>query len=253
MICVEAVSLRLGEAIVLDHVSLTVQKGGITALIGPNGAGKSTLFSLVARLVPLQQGSISIDGLPVSTTSSRQLAKIVAILRQEPTIASRLTVRELVSFGRFPHSRGHLTASDHDAIAESLRLFELQELSERFLETLSGGQRQRALVAMTFCQETDYLLLDEPLNNLDMYHARELMRSLRRIADDKGRTIVIVVHDINHAGTYADRLIGMKQGRIIADGAPHEIITTKALRQIFGYDIPVQMIDEKPVALHFRS
>ncbi|TJV36882.1 MAG: ATP-binding cassette domain-containing protein, partial [Mesorhizobium sp.] len=188
---------------ILDNVSLTVPKGGVTALVGPNGAGKSSLLSLIARLRPLQSGRITVDGLPVDTTPSRQLATIMAILRQDPGVASRLRVAELVGFGRFPHNRGRLTAKDREIIAASLEQFELSDLALRFIDTLSGGQRQRALVAMTFCQGTDYILLDEPLNNLDMFHARNLMRTLRRIADEHGKTVLIVLHDINHAASYA--------------------------------------------------
>lgn len=252
MIHIENVSLRHGTTPVLDDVSLSIPRHGVTALVGPNGAGKSTLLSLIARLCPLQSGSISIDGHPVNTTPSRDLARIVAILRQDSIPATRLRVRELVGFGRFPHSRGRLTDEDQAIIEQSLRRFDLLDLADRFIETLSGGQRQRALVAMTFAQETDYLLLDEPLNNLDMYFARELMQHLRRLADEARKTIVIVLHDINHAATHADRIVALKNGRIVTNGPPAEVLTPPALREIFGYDMRVETIDGSPVVLHFR-
>lgn len=252
MIEIDGVSLAYDGTNILSDISVTIPKGGVTALIGPNGAGKSSLLALIARLQPLQSGTITTDGLPVASTPGKVLAKKMAILRQDNHLGSRLTVRELVGFGRFPHSRGHLTAEDRKVIDEALMLFDLADLSGRFLETLSGGQRQRALVAMAYCQDTDYLLLDEPLNNLDMYFARDLMRSLRRIADERGKTIVIVLHDINYAGSFADRILAMRNGRIAADGRPDELITTDMLNTIYGFDIPVTTIDGRPVALPFR-
>ncbi|SFB31644.1 iron complex transport system ATP-binding protein [Rhizobium sp. NFR07] len=252
MIEINGVSLAYDVTNILSDISVTIPKGGVTALIGPNGAGKSSLLALVARLQPLQSGAITMDGLSVASTPGKVLAKKMAILRQDNHLGSRLTVRELVGFGRFPHSRGHLTAEDRKVVDEALMLFDLDDLSGRFLETLSGGQRQRALVAMAYCQDTDYLLLDEPLNNLDMYFARDLMRSLRRIADERGKTIVIVLHDINYAGTFADRILAMRNGRIVADGRPDELITTDMLNTIYGFEIPVTTIDGRPVALPFR-
>ncbi|MDP9836546.1 iron complex transport system ATP-binding protein [Neorhizobium huautlense] len=253
MIRIEQVSLQYGAAEILKNVSLTIPKGGVTALIGPNGAGKSSLLSLISRLQSLQAGSITIDDLPVDTTPSREMAKKIAILRQDNQVGSRLTVKELVGFGRFPHNRGHVTQADADMVGEALKLFDLTDLAGRFLETLSGGQRQRALVAMAFCQDTDYLLLDEPLNNLDMYFSRELMRLLRWIADERGKTIVTVLHDINYGGGFSDRIIAMKHGQVVADGPPRELVTTETLRLIYGFDIPVTLIDGQPVALPFTK
>ena len=252
MIRIDNVSLTIGRAQILKSVSLEIPKGGITALVGPNGAGKSSLLSLMARLLPLKTGAISIDGLPIDRTNSRVLARVVAILRQDTATASRLRVRELVSFGRFPHHRGRLTAEDDALIDAALARFDLADLADRFIDTLSGGQRQRAMVAMTFCQGTDYLLLDEPLNNLDMYYARELMRSLRRIADENGRTIVIVIHDINQAAAYADRIVAMKAGQVVAAGPPRDVLTPDTLEAVFGYAMPVHEISGLQVALHFH-
>ncbi|MCR6497887.1 ATP-binding cassette domain-containing protein [Shinella sp. CPCC 101442] len=250
MIRIENVSFKHRATPILSDISLDIPKGGVVALIGPNGAGKSTLLSLVARLQPLQAGVISVDGLPVDTTPSRDLAKVLAILRQDTTIASRLRVRELVGFGRFPHGRGRLTQEDDAIVDAAVAQFDLTDLSDRFIETLSGGQRQRALVAMAFAQDTDYLLLDEPLNNLDMYYARALMRSLRSVADANGKTVVIVLHDINQASAHADRIVAMKSGRIIADGTPGEILTPDMLDTVFGFRMRVETIEGKPFALH---
>lgn len=250
MIRINNVSFKHRATPILHDVSLDIAKGGVVALIGPNGAGKSTLLSLVARLQALQTGTISVDGLPVDTTPGRDLAKVLAILRQDTTVASRLRVRELVGFGRFPHGRGRLTDEDHAIVDAAIAQFDLTDLGDRFIETLSGGQRQRALVAMAFAQGTDYLLLDEPLNNLDMYYARALMRSLRSVADAGGKTVVIVLHDINQASAHADRIVAMKDGRIVADGTPADILTPDRLEAVFGFRMRVETIEGKPFALH---
>lgn len=250
MIRIENVSFKHRTTPILHDVSLTIPKGGVVALIGPNGAGKSTLLSLVARLEPLQAGAIAIDSLPVDTTPGRDLARVIAILRQDTTVASRLRVRELVGFGRFPHGRGRLTEVDDMIIDGAIAQFDLADLADRFIDTLSGGQRQRALVAMAFAQGTDYLLLDEPLNNLDMYYARELMRSLRSVADENGKTVVIVLHDINQASAHADRIVAMRGGRIVADGTPADIFTPDTLEAIFGFRMRVETIEGKPFVLH---
>lgn len=252
MIRIENVSLGHHGTEILRDITLTLPKGGVTALIGPNGAGKSSLLSLVARLRPLQSGRITVDDLPVDTTPGRRLATILAILRQDGIVASRLRVRELVGFGRFPHHRGRLDAEDERLIDAALEQFDLTQMAGRFLDTLSGGERQRALVAMTFCQGTDYLLLDEPLNNLDMFHARRLMRSLRAIADEKGRTVIIVLHDVNHAAAYADRIVAMKDGTIVASGAPGDILTPDHLERVFGYRMRIELFDGTPLVLHHR-
>jgi iron complex transport system ATP-binding protein len=250
MIEIEKVSLTHRGTAILRDISVTLPKGGLTALIGPNGAGKSSLLSLIARLQPLQGGRIDVDGLPVDRTPSERLAKSLAIMRQDTGLASRLRVRELVGFGRFPHSRGRLTAEDHRQIAAALEQFDLTALADRDLDTLSGGQRQRAFVAMAFCQGTDYLLLDEPLNNLDMMYARQMMRHLRGIVDGQGRTVLIVLHDINYAAVYADRIVAMKDGRIIADGPPGEVLTADRLEAMFGYRMQVQKIGERLFVQH---
>jgi iron complex transport system ATP-binding protein len=249
MIQIENVSLSYRDAPILSDINLTLCKGGITALVGPNGAGKSTLLSLIARLQPLQTGRILIDGLPVDSTASRTLAQRLAILRQGGAVASRLTVRELIGFGRFPHHQGRPDAGDLVSVEEALEQFDLQALAGRFIDTLSGGQRQRAMVAMTFCQGTDYLLLDEPLNNLDMFHARHLMRSLRAITDERQRTAIIVLHDINQAATYADRIVAMRDGSVIADGAPAAVLTEDNLESVFGYRMQIRQIDGRPLVL----
>lgn len=251
MIELSGVTKRYGPNTVVDGVSLTIPGGGVTALVGPNGAGKSTLLSMIGRLLPLDAGEIRVDGLDVSRTDGNLLAKKLSILRQENRVSVRLTVKELVEFGRFPYARGRLTAADRRHVEQAIAFLELGEFAERAVDRLSGGQRQRAFIAMVLCQDTDYVLLDEPLNNLDMRHASQTMGVIRRLATELDKTILIVLHDVNFASYHADRVVAMKNGAIVADGAPGEIITGPALAAIFDLDVPVHAYAGRPVAAYF--
>jgi len=237
---------------VVDDVSFHIPPGGVVSLIGPNGAGKSTLLSMMSRLLTMDSGQVLIDGLDVSRTDSPTLARRLAVLRQENHFVSRLTVRDLVSFGRYPHSRGRLGADDLAKVQEALEFLDLSDLSDRFLDQLSGGQRQRAYVAMVLCQDTDYLFLDEPLNNLDMRHAVAMMRLIRRIADEFRRTVVLVIHDINFASAYSDRILAMKDGRLVHDGPPDHIMTPGVLEDIFDIPVHVEQVHGQAVGVYYR-
>jgi iron complex transport system ATP-binding protein len=233
MIEVSNLSYQIGSAKILNGIDLHIPKGGVTALIGPNGAGKSTLLSLIARLTPLQEGRIMVDELTVGSCANDVLARKLAILPQATDTAPLLTVRELVGFGRYPYNKGRPCPDDTARVEQAIETFGLTGLASRRLDTLSGGQRQRAQVAMTFAQDTDYILLDEPLNNLDIAASRSLMGVLRNLAQEFGRTVVIVLHDMNYAAAYADQIVAMKDGKIAAFGAPNEIITDALLRDVF--------------------
>ncbi len=195
--------------------------------------------------------SVSIAGLDVTSTPSKDLAKSMAILRQENHITMRLRVRDLVGFGRFPHSGGHPTALDQVHIDSAMAQLDLTELADRFLDELSGGQRQRAYIAMVLAQDTDYLLLDEPLNNLDMKHSVEMMRMIRRLADELGKTVVIVIHDINFASCYSDTILAMRDGALVHQGTPAEIMTGEVLRDIYDIDIRIEEIDGNRIGVYF--
>jgi iron complex transport system ATP-binding protein len=236
---IEHVTKSYGELRVLDDVSLRIPAGGITSIVGANGAGKSTLLSVIARLLPADAGRVRVDGLDVATTKGPVLARRLSVLRQENSMTVRLTVRELVAFGRFPHAGGRLTAQDHRLVDEAIAWFELEAFADRHLDQLSGGQRQRAYVAMVLCQGTDYVLLDEPLNNLDMRHAVQMMRMLRRMAAELGKTVVLVVHDINFASCYSDRVVAMRDGRVVAEGPTAELMDPSVLRAVFDLDVEV--------------
>ena len=241
MITLTGVTKHYSDEVSIGPVDLNIPAGGVTALVGPNGAGKSTLLTMIGRLVGLDEGNIEIAGYDVSSTKSADLAKIVSILRQENHFVTRLTVRQLVGFGRFPYSKGRITPEDEKIITRSIDFLGLTELEGRYLDELSGGQRQRAYVAMVLAQDTDYILLDEPLNNLDMRHSVQMMQHLHRAATELGRTVVIVLHDINFAGHYADRICAAKNGRIVHFGTPEEIMRDDILTEVF--DTPVEVVD----------
>lgn len=252
MIEVQNVSKSYQGKAVLEHIDVRIPRGGITSIIGPNGAGKSTLLSTVGRLLPLESGSVHINGLDIQKTSSDILAQNVSILRQENQFSARLTVDELVSFGRYPYSKGRLTQEDRRIIKESMEFSDLTALSSRFLDELSGGQRQRAYVAMVLCQNTDYVLLDEPLNNLDMKHSVQMMRQIRRAADELGKTIVLVVHDLNFAVAYSDQIVAIKQGRIAYDGPVDGLMDEEKLEGIFDTPVKVDLYKDKKFCVYYR-
>lgn len=238
---IEGVTRAYSDSVAIGPVSQVIPGCGVTALVGPNGAGKSTLLTMMGRLMGMDAGSISVGGYDVATTPSSQLAKVVSILRQENHFVTRLTVRQLVGFGRFPHSKGRLTSDDEVIISEAIDFLNLTELEGRYLDELSGGQRQRAYVAMVLAQDTEYVLLDEPLNNLDMQHSVSMMKHLRRAAQELGRTVVIVLHDINFASAYSDHICAMKDGKVVEFGTPDQIMRDEILTEVFN--TPIQVID----------
>jgi len=239
MITIQNLSKSYGPKTVLRDVSLQFPAGRLTSLIGPNGAGKTTLLMMAARLLEPSQGEVLIDGARVSDIRIGDYARRVATLRQSPDFNLRLTVEELVAFGRFPYSRGALTQGDHRVIDEAIAFLSLQPLRASYLDELSGGQRQMAFLAMTIAQQTDCLLLDEPLNNLDIKHAVQIMRALRRLCDEHGRTVILVVHDINFAASYSDHIVAMKGGSVHCAGPVAEVVTEKRLRELYGLDFEI--------------
>ncbi len=250
MIEISHLHYRIGQSPILKDISLTLPEKGMTALIGPNGAGKSTLLSFISRLEPIQEGDIRIDGRSLATIDSREMAKTLAILTQYQDIQTRLTVHELLGFGRYPYHQGKPTEADEIVIDEMLERMELTALKGRYLNTLSGGQRQRALIAMTLCQSTKYLLLDEPLNNLDMYYARELMRTLKVYVEEKKIGVTMVVHDINMAAAWADHIVALKNGSVIREGSPGEVVTVNNMKDIFNMDVDVLDHRGKPLVVN---
>lgn len=242
MIEVDRLTKRYGVATILRDVTVTIPEGGVTALVGPNGAGKSTLLSIIGRLTPADGGAIRVDGMDVTRTPSRVLARHLAILRQDNAILARISVRDLIGFGRFPHNGGVPGPEDRDRIEAAMEEMSLRPLADRFLDELSGGQRQRAFIAMTLCQDTRYLLLDEPLNSLDLQHAVAIMRRLRHIARDLGRTVLVVLHDLHFAAAFSDRIIALKAGQLVFNGPTADMMHTGILSDIYGTPIRVEEV-----------
>ncbi|AEB22544.1 MULTISPECIES: ABC transporter ATP-binding protein [Bacillus] len=251
MVEVKNVSKQYGGKVVLEKTSLSIQKGRLTSFIGPNGAGKSTLLSIMSRLIKTDSGEITVDGQEIGSCKSNDLAKKISILKQTNQINIRLTIKDLVSFGRFPYSQGKLTDEDWVHINQALSYMKLDDLKDKYLDQLSGGQCQRAFIAMIIAQDTDYIFLDEPLNNLDMKHSVEMMKLLKRLVEDFGKTVVVVIHDINFASVYSDHIVALKNGRIVKEGPAEEIIETSVLEEIYDMTIPIQEIDSQRIGVYF--
>lgn len=238
------------DKVEIGPINIEIPKAGLTSLIGPNGAGKSTTLLMIGRLLNMDQGQIRVAGLDVTKSKSEDLAKILTILRQENHFVTRLTVRQLVGFGRFPYSKGRLTKEDERMISKYIDFLQLSDLENRYLDELSGGQRQRAYVAMVLTQETEYVLLDEPLNNLDVARSVQMMEHLKHAANEFGRTILTVMHDINFAAKYSDRICAMKNGQISAFGPVEEIMSSDVLTNIFETNIEVINGPYGPIAIY---
>ena len=242
---------RYNQQLVVDSVDFEIPKGRVLSLIGPNGAGKSTVMGMISRLVAKDSGLIQFDGKDISQWKSRDLSRHLAILTQHNNIQMKLTVRELVAFGRFPWSGGRLTRQDHKIIDDAIAYMELGQLQDQFIDELSGGQRQRAYTAMVIAQDTGYVLLDEPTNNLDIYHASAMMRTVRRLCDDLGKTIVMVLHEINYAAFYSDYICAFVEGKVQAFGTVHEVMTQERLRKIYNVDFEMMEIQGKPLSIYY--
>jgi iron complex transport system ATP-binding protein len=224
----------------LGPVDLTLEKGKLTALIGPNGCGKSTLLGLVAGVLPLKGGSVSIAGHDLVATRRRKLAREVTVLPQNPVVPPSISVEQLVHYGRAPHQNmlGMRSSKDKAIVAEAMRTADIYELRERHLSDLSGGQRQRAFIAMGLAQDTPYILLDEPTSFLDVRYQFDILELLKALTKS-GRTCVVVLHDIAQAARYADVLVVMKNGAIFEEGEPSQVISPVLLNQVYGIDAHV--------------
>lgn len=236
---------------VVNSVSFEIPKGKVLSLIGPNGAGKSTVMGMISRLIAKDSGLINFEGKDLSKWKSRELAKKLAILTQHNQVQMKLTVRELVAFGRFPYSGNRLTLADREMIDKAIAYMELQEIQDRFLDELSGGQRQRAYIAMVIAQDTEYVLLDEPTNNLDIYHASNLMRTVRRLCDELGKTVILVLHEINYAAFYSDYICALADGEIAKFGTVEEVINQKTLSEIYKVEFEMIQVAGKPLSVYY--
>ncbi|HEV7472206.1 ABC transporter ATP-binding protein [Pseudonocardia sp. T1-2H] len=237
----EGLRLGYGDRVVVDHLDLEVLHGTITAVIGPNGCGKSTMLRALGRLLAPSKGHVLLDGRRIDRMPTKEVATILGILPQAPSAPEGLTVGDLVARGRHPHQTWYRqwSSDDEDAVAEALEWTGIADLAERPLDELSGGQRQRAWISMALAQGTDVLLLDEPTTFLDLAHQVEVLELVRRLHDEAGRTVVMVLHDLNLAARYTDRLVAMKDGRIVKAGEPGDVLTERLLSEVFGLDARV--------------
>ncbi|AQM60453.1 ABC transporter ATP-binding protein [Clostridium baratii] len=257
MNCIRTKDLNIsyGNLDIVKDLNLEIPKGKITTIIGANGCGKSTILKTLARIIKPKSGSIYINDKELNSQDSKELAKAMAVLPQSPQAPSGLTVEELISYGRFPHQKGFgkLKDEDKDIINWALEKTRILEFRDRPIEALSGGQRQRAWIAMALAQETDILLLDEPTTYLDLAHQLEVLKLLEELNKKEGRTIVMVIHELNNAARFADHMIGVKKGKIVCQGTAHEVMTKENLKEIFNID--AEIVNEprsgKPVCITY--
>lgn len=236
---------------VVDNVNLTLPKGKVISFIGPNGAGKSTVMGMISRLLKSDGGEVEFEGKGLRQWKSKELAKRLAILTQSNHTQMKLTIRELVNFGRFPYSGNRLTVEDEKMVDQAIDYMELTDIQNQFIDELSGGQRQRAYIAMVIAQDTDYVLLDEPTNNLDIYHATRLMQTVRRLCDELHKTVILVLHEINYAAFYSDYICAFKDGKVASYGTPEEVMTKENLADIYRVDFEIMNIEGKPLSIYY--
>ena len=257
VITTKNLNISYGNVDIVKDLNLSIPEGKITTIIGANGCGKSTILKTLARILKPKSGEIYIAGTEINKQSSKELAKKMAVLPQSPKAPDGLTVQELIAYGRFPHQKGFgsLSKEDHDIVNWALEVTGISEFKDRTIDALSGGQRQRAWIAMALAQETDILLLDEPTTYLDLAHQLDILKLLEELNKKQGRTIVMVIHELNNAARFADHMIGVKKGKIVCEGTPKEVMTNQNLKEIFNID--AEIIEEpksgNPVCLTYDS
>ncbi len=240
-------TLGYDKKIIARDLSVAIPQGEVTVIIGPNACGKSTLLRTLSRLLTPLEGQVVLDGEAISSYPTKEIARRLGLLPQSPNPPAGITVRELVSRGRYPHQQlfGRWRSEDAQAVDQAMQATRVDHLAEQTVDTLSGGQRQRVWIAMVLAQQTPLLLLDEPTTWLDITHQIELMELMRDLNRQHGRTLVVVLHELNHACRYATHLIAMRDGQIIAQGKPSEIVTPELIEQVYGLKC---MIISDPVA-----
>lgn len=237
----EKLDIGYSDRLIVENLNLSIPEGKITALVGANGSGKSTILKAMARMMRPNGGTVFLDGKSIHSQPTKDVAKQLAILPQNPVAPDGLTVSELISYGRFPHQKGFgsLTKQDKEIIQWSIQVTGMEAFSDRPVDQLSGGQRQRAWIAMALAQGTNMLFLDEPTTYLDMAHQLEVLKLLQQLNSEQQRTIVMVVHDLNHATRFAQHMVAIKQGSIVSEGAPEEVMTQEVLREVFGIEADI--------------
>ncbi|ASW55474.1 ABC transporter ATP-binding protein [Plantactinospora sp. KBS50] len=237
-LCARGLRLGYGEQTVVHDLDLAVPDGRVTAIVGPNGCGKSTLLRALGRLLRPRAGEVLLDGVRIDRMPTREVARILGLLPQSPVAPDGLTVADLVMRGRHPHQNWfrQWSPTDQRIVTEALAWTDIGELAGRTVDTLSGGQRQRAWISMALAQGTDILLLDEPTTYLDLSHQIDVLDLVARLNAERGRTVVMVLHDLNLAARYADHVVAMRDGRIVAQGPPAQVLTVDLLAAVFNLD-----------------
>jgi iron complex transport system ATP-binding protein len=235
----ERLSLRYDDGpTVVEQLDLVVPDGRVTCIVGPNACGKSTLLRALARLLRPSAGTVTLDGTEIHRRPTKEVARRLGLLPQAPSAPEGLTVEDLVGRGRFPHQRlfQGWSEADEAAVETALTLTDTVVLRHRAVDELSGGQRQRVWIAMALAQQTPIMLLDEPTTYLDVAHQLEVLDLLRDLNATQGRTVVMVLHDLNEAARYSDHLVAMREGRIVAAGPPRTVVTPEVVGSVFGID-----------------
>ncbi|TQS70531.1 ABC transporter ATP-binding protein [Ornithinibacillus gellani] len=258
MFALKAEDINVGytKSLIVKDFSISIPEKKVTTIIGPNGCGKSTFLKTIARILKAQHGTVLLEGKEIQTIHTKEIAKKMAILPQTAQAPDGLTVYELISYGRFPHRRGFgsLTSEDHEYMNWAIHVTGLDEFKDRTIDALSGGQLQRVWIAMALAQGTDILILDEPTTYLDLAHQMDILLLLQKLNEEEGKTIVMVLHDLNHASRFSDYLIAMRDGKLITEGTPDEVMTHDNLQKIFGIDayFAACPFSNKPICLSYQ-
>ena len=252
---VEGLDVAYEKQLIIENLNLSIPKGKITMIIGSNGCGKSTLLKTISRIIKPSKGGIYLNGANIKQQAPKDIAKTMAVLPQSPKAPEGLLVRELISYGRFPYqsAMGGLSKHDLEMIDWALEVTGLTDFKDKAVDELSGGQRQRAWIAMALAQETEILVLDEPTTYLDMSHQLEILLLLQKLNREQNRTIVMVLHELNNATRFADYIVGVKQGKIILEGRPKDVITKENLEKLYGIKAKLVMDDTNsyPICTEF--
>lgn len=238
----EGISVGYEDRIIIEPMDVALPEGKVTSIIGPNGCGKSTLLKALSRTMPTRSGAVYLNGTAIAQLPTAEIARQMALLPQSPSAPGGLTVKELVSYGRYPHQKGfgRLTDKDREIIAWALDITHLTAFADRAIDALSGGQRQRAWIAMALAQDTDLILLDEPTTYLDLAHQLEVLELLQSLNRDQGKTIALVIHELNLAARFSDWMIAMKDGSIRAAGTAEQVMTPPMMREVFGLEALIE-------------
>ena len=253
----ENLSVSYDKTLVIPPMSVEIPRGEITSVIGPNGCGKSTLLKALARILPCKEGGVYLDGQAIARMPAREVARKMSILPQSPQAPQGLAVEELVAYGRYPHQKGlgRLTEKDREKIHWALEITHMGKLAKRDLEALSGGQRQRAWIAMALAQDTPLILLDEPTTYLDMAHQLEVLELLKKLNEEQGKTIALVIHDLNLAARFSHKMIAMKEGKIFCQGTAEQVMSLEVLRLVFSLEACIEKDpwSGRPVCVSYRK